>query len=304
MLGVFAQARFAPGPDRFTSSVRLDQLHELEEWVKGLRSPRWPEHLGGPYTIDPGLAARGEKLYRSNCVACHALRDPDGRFPQNLDVASELDPNVIRVVATPLEVLRTDPKFLMNFGAKSSADSLADLVSAGRDDQVPRPALLQAVVRQVIGRTLAEQGLTPGSEEFQRRLAQLGGFRRAAGAPPLGGRGYKSRPLDGAWATAPYLHNGSVPNLEQMLLPEEDRVDSFYLGSRRFDPVRVGFETGPGQRRFEFRSEQSDGSHLAGNSNLGHSGPRFTQTTGQDGAYRDFLGEERRALIEFIKTIE
>jgi hypothetical protein len=55
--------------------------------------------------------------------------------------------------------------------------------------------------------------------------------------------GYKFRPLTGIWATAPYLHNGSVPTLYDLLLPPSDRPTSFYVGTREFDPVKVGFKT-------------------------------------------------------------
>ncbi|WP_346659235.1 hypothetical protein [Bradyrhizobium sp. CW7] len=51
---------------------------------------------------------------------------------------------------------------------------------------------------------------------------------------------YRARPLDGVWATAPYLHNGSVPTLKDMLLPQGRRPNSFCVGSRKFDPVGVG----------------------------------------------------------------
>ena len=57
--------------------------------------------------------------------------------------------------------------------------------------------------------------------------------------------GYKPRPLEGVWATAPFLHNGSVPTLYQMLLPPEKRDRRFFVGRRDFDPVHVGFETRP-----------------------------------------------------------
>lgn len=55
--------------------------------------------------------------------------------------------------------------------------------------------------------------------------------------------GYKARPLDGIWATPPYLHNSSVPNLYEMLVPAARRTAKFYLGSTRFDPRHVGYET-------------------------------------------------------------
>ena len=38
---------------------------------------------------------------------------------------------------------------------------------------------------------------------------------------------YRARPLDGVWATAPYLHNGSVPTLEDMLKPQAERPSKF-----------------------------------------------------------------------------
>ena len=76
---------------------------------------------------------------------------------------------------------------------------------------------------------------------------------------------YKGRPLQGIWATAPYLHNGSVPSLYQMLLPPAARTKTFYTGSREFDPKNVGYETG----RSDDNSFQFDTS-LPGNANTGH----------------------------------
>ncbi len=51
------------------------------------------------------------------------------------------------------------------------------------------------------------------------------------------GAKYKGRPLNGIWATAPYLHNGSVPNLDALLQPAAKRPASFSIGVRTFDPV-------------------------------------------------------------------
>src|SRR5262249_10387135 len=57
---------------------------------------------------------------------------------------------------------------------------------------------------------------------------------------------YKARPLDGIWATAPYLHNGSVPTLWHLLSPYDERNDRkvFLLGNREFDTIRVGYVNG------------------------------------------------------------
>ena len=53
---------------------------------------------------------------------------------------------------------------------------------------------------------------------------------------------YKAAPRDGVWATAPFVHNGSVPNLYEMLIPAAERTKRFYLGGD-FDPVKVGLDT-------------------------------------------------------------
>jgi hypothetical protein len=94
---------------------------------------------------------------------------------------------------------------------------------------------------------------------------------------------YKGRPLNGIWATAPYLHNGSVPNLDELLKPPAERIPQFRLGSREFDPVKVGFVN---EGDFEFDTT------LPGNSNSGH-------TYGG----RVFSTEERQQLIEYMKSL-
>ena len=47
--------------------------------------------------------------------------------------------------------------------------------------------------------------------------------------------------LDGIWARAPYLHNGSVPNLRELLEPPPKRTKLFYRGYDAYDPDNVGF---------------------------------------------------------------
>ncbi len=98
------------------------------------------------------------------------------------------------------------------------------------------------------------------------------------------GAAYESRVLNGVWAAAPYLHNGSVPSLWQLLLPPGERAKSFPVGSAEFDPVDVGVSLdAPGPHRFD--------TGRPGNSNAGH-------------AYGTTLPEpDRRALLEYLKTL-
>src|SRR5262249_5964841 len=62
--------------------------------------------------------------------------------------------------------------------------------------------------------------------------------------------GYSSVLLDGLWMRAPYLHNGSVPTLDDLLKPAASRPTMFWRGYDLFDPVGVGFvTTGEAARR-------------------------------------------------------
>ncbi|MGH8605778.1 MAG: di-heme-cytochrome C peroxidase, partial [Gammaproteobacteria bacterium] len=105
---------------------------------------------------------------------------------------------------------------------------------------------------------------------------------------------YKARPLNGIWATAPFLHNGSVPNLYQLLAPIEQRDRTFYTGNKAFDPVHVGFQTDSFPGGFELRTDKT------GNSNKGH---EFTDQK-RTGVIGPLLTEEQRwQLIEYLKTL-
>lgn len=96
---------------------------------------------------------------------------------------------------------------------------------------------------------------------------------------------YVSRPLAGVWATAPYLHNGSVPTLDDLLKPAAERPKRFALGHRGFDPVRLGLAAEAPEGAWTFDVAEP------GNSNGGH----------EYGAGLD--ADARAALIEYIKTL-
>lgn len=127
---------------------------------------------------------------------------------------------------------------------------------------------------------------------------------------------YRARPLDGVWATAPYLHNGSVPTLEELLTPQAERPTWFCVGSANFDPKAVGLAhkadevppspdsrpgtpgtcSKPGLTLFE-ASER-------GNSNLGHSFEDVPDGKPKAGVLGPRLSDsDRTALIEYLKTL-
>ncbi|MEO5893389.1 MAG: c-type cytochrome [Ferruginibacter sp.] len=102
-------------------------------------------------------------------------------------------------------------------------------------------------------------------------------------------RGYIAPPLDGIWVTAPYMHNGSVPNLETML---NSKIRPTYW-RRSFSNPSYNYDT-PGWN-FEAKDKPGDSevynTTLKGYGNYGHNfGDRLS-------------GQERKAVIEYLKTL-
>jgi hypothetical protein len=125
-------------------------------------------------------------------------------------------------------------------------------------------------------------------------------------APASDGPYYRARPLNGVWATAPYLHNGSVPSLYWMLKPAAERPTQFCMGARDFDPKHVGFRVEAGEKQqcengeTRFSTTAKDGSPIHGNGVLGHS---FEGTAGPGVIGRALTEDERYQLIEYLKTL-
>ena len=100
--------------------------------------------------------------------------------------------------------------------------------------------------------------------------------------------GYLSPPMDGLWLRGPYLHNGSVPTLADLLEPVEKRPTLFWRGYDLLDAERVGFvSVGPEAEAAGSRHDVTE----PGNGNAGHT-------------YGTTLSaEEKRALLEYLKTL-
>jgi hypothetical protein len=103
--------------------------------------------------------------------------------------------------------------------------------------------------------------------------------------------GYMALPLDGIWARAPYLHNGSVLTLKALLTNQ--RPATFYRGNTTYDTHGVGFTwssaTSAGAVQYD--------TTRSGNSNVGHSSKDFL---GINWAQND---DALEALLEYLKTL-
>ncbi len=104
--------------------------------------------------------------------------------------------------------------------------------------------------------------------------------------------GYANHPLDGIWARSPYLHNGSVPTLRDLLEPKDQRPEVWYRGSDVFDFDKVGYHSdGTGASKdtlFEYDTKQ------LGNNNGGHEGAAYGT---------ELAPADKDALVEYMKTL-
>jgi Cytochrome c len=239
--------------------VQLDNLVDIQLWLQDLKSPKWPEPVLGE--IDQDLAAQGAEIYDANCVGCHQIID---RAARDASCASRTE---FTIPSYPTDAIGTDPRQAVNFATRQ--------ITLGPQTQ-PLGAWVKLVTDKVVGQYTADP----------KNAARAELINCAAGNDFQAIEEYRARPLNGIWATAPYLHNGSVPDMVELLKPAAARPTTFYVGNWEFDPERLGFEwSSPFAEGFEFDTS------LAGNSNAGHE--HGTQLNEDD----------QRALIEFLKTL-
>jgi mono/diheme cytochrome c family protein len=268
ILGVFGTVAIEPGAGvrGYKSSARALNQGELEKKLTKLWSPLWPMEILPP--LDPTKAERGKGIYQQQCEGCHAILD-------------RTNPNRrVDAVMTTVAALGTDPTMANNVNTRMASTGKLEGTKAEVVAGEPLPERVHAsevLTNVVLGTMLGEKAqVVEGS---------IDDYLEVKKTSPPSTPSYKGRPLNGIWATAPYLHNGSVPNLWQLLQAPENRVKQFYVGSREIDPVNVGLDTEAYPGGFQFDAS------LAGNSNAGH-------------AYGTQLSDEEKwDLIEFLKSL-
>jgi hypothetical protein len=275
-----------PG-EQFQNTIHVDNLHEIELLLggsapgMGVWSPKWPEDILGK--IDRGTASKGEKLYNELCLHCHQwpMLSDEGRKSEHWTSSSNpAGKQFFKVTMIPLAEIGTDPKEAQNFyNRKADSGPLGKGILSARDG-------LKYITQKLIDQSYAELKLSPQQQD------EWNGYRQNELLAPLA---YKARPHNGIWATPPYLHNGSVPNLFSLLSPVAERPKVFYLGNKQYDPVKLGLSSDPLEGASEFRTD------LPGNSNSGHEfndGPKGNGVIG-----RKLSQEERMEIIEYLKTL-
>ena len=251
----------------YSSDIDFEKLGQIQDWFYQLRSPQWPTHVLGE--LDGQRVARGQTLYAGECQSCHVLSDRD-------DPRREL-----KAVLTPLDEIGTDPKMARNFldaDAETGPWKGEKVAFVAGDVLGERAPTIDLVAHAAIGATLRHP--VEGVRDAVASMHHV--YKAGLSKDP---DYYKARPLSGIWASAPYLHNGSVPSLVELLKPPTERLASFHVGSREFDPENVGLETGEGPHSSLFDTS------LPGNGNGGHD-------------YGTALSaEDKRDLLEYLKSL-
>jgi hypothetical protein len=295
-LGVSAELNLTdPSKGLFKSSVKVETLHDMEQMIagdppsaekgfSGLKSPKWPSDILPP--INEKLAAQGGELYKVHCQECH--RPPvstkaffDFGNPKRW-AANQAGQPILVIENIPIDHVGTDPA--------QAADMLARTVALPANLGIDQTGFADAL-KDVVQKTVDYQydRHKPPLDDKQRQTINGNMLNKIQGE-----LAYKVRPLNGVWATPPYLHNGSVPTIDALLGPATDRPAKFYLGNREYDPVRLGYKTDKLTNGFEFDTS------IRGNSNKGH---EFSNTKGPGVIGVALSAEDRKALIEFLKTL-
>lgn len=319
----------------YRSSVVVRNLNRLEVHLQDLWSPSW-EDLATKNVLPPinrELADKGFLVYLEyQCHTCHEAMD---RTSPKRRVVGQF---------ASLQRIGTDPAMAKNaleYQGKSGFFEgrypLKPTLKPFKETTPVLPAVSEATAGVLLepdhDKTFIRRWgekiydiFTSMSENEITHTARVVDFRVVDKDNPKTLNAYKARPLNGVWATAPYLHNGSVPNLYQLFTPscsdteiasgKTCRANNFVVGAREFDPPHVGFiqrdpEEFPGL--FVFNTQ------LPSNSNKGHEyavGVTPVYTFDERGNLRkDAQGkpimtklppisdDKRLALVEYLKTL-
>lgn len=274
----------------YASSIRAGNLRSLETTVASLQSPLWPDIFPA---IDAVKARQGRELYENHCLQCH------------LDIDRTDPERKIQVRMSSLDEVKTDPLMASNAiehrGKSGIFESRKRFYSTGAILGKEEPALyiVNNVMGGVLKNNIIQVLLAKGDAKTLGHPDELHPPKYLDGKIVEHGKevanetllAYKARPLNGIWATAPYLHNGSVPNLYELLLPAEQRSPVFFIGSLEYDTDKVGYLNRSSANAFVFDTR------LPGNSNAGHE-----YLKGEYGG-EAFSEDEVRALVEYMKGL-
>jgi hypothetical protein len=260
----------------------------------------------------------GKPLTDAQCLTLQnpqRIADVDGNLAYEIDtdslrVTGTLDAKAVaewRVALLPITDVGTDRNAALNFANHRydasrlgwTSEELLSLCIAPDVANTIDPSSVSAVVglnimSTAISNRYFEQFPPASAEELFKYMGY--GIFDYPRTDPERLKNYKSRPLHGIWATPPFLHNGSVRTVYQMISPREEREQWFWSGTKEYDPVDLGYRSlpVPGAVKHDTR--------VTGNDNTGHEFRAGCQSNGVIGPY--LTPAERRQIIEYLKAMD
>lgn len=246
-LALLTSSSWTPGSESTTISIK--KLHTVSAYASRITPPVWPEEILGK--IDQAKATQGKEIYKNSCLGCHAdsSKDQTASFSYRyLDVGT--DPNYYLGQIEPF------------VGGNFFTDGLTPWLRTFKDA------------------AYKNEGIQGQRDKYEAGRLNVIWKQPQSNAPA-------ARPLYGVWATAPYLHNGSVLSIRELLKKPADRLTEFFIGSIEYNSNDLGFENVSSWYAFKL---QTNCKTCTGNSNQGHDlGTNLSDL-------------EKDQLIEFLKS--
>ena len=285
----------------YKSSLQVKNLDRMEVLLRKLRAPAWPAAFPA---IDTALAARGKITFDRDCASCHLPREqwvadkpiermmPLNTMKENLtDIWMAC--NAVTYVARTGNLKGTKFGFISGEPLQANELIVKQLQTTVKGALIGKKGDIVAVAADTFIGVDRRPKVIPGAADAETADDQREARREFCKTDTDKLLAYKARPLNGIWATAPYLHNGSVPTLFHLLQAPADRPRTFWVGSREFDPQFVGYiwKDRPAGPAFEFSTHLGD-QPIDGNSNEGH-----------DYGASSLTDAQRWELVEYMKTL-
>lgn len=265
----------------FASTVLYKNLNNIEQWLVNLKQPTWREDLFG--SINNDLLKKGEVLFKQDCLSCHNM-PPFAMTPKEENIIGK---QFIKIGRINYKQVGTDTTYIENLTQRFTKTGQLGVLLFENQNIVPAGGFFIGSVAAVVEKGLAELGLSTNEilaySDYRFYPPKVAGEKPMPYQPPAIDD-LKAGPLLGIWATGPFLHNGSVPNLYELLSPPESRSKTFWVGNRELDTEKLGFVSTEQPGAFLFDTT------LKGNGNMGHVYPA-----------KPYTEEQRMAVIEYLK---
>lgn len=219
-------------PKTFATTSRFDNLNTLEHTMYKIAPPTWPTEVFG--AVDRARADRGRAIYDRACANCH--EKPFDTTPSGLVIYQLFSP--AQLGASPRVAANFDEPVIVNGKQAPFAAAAFTVLENLKREYYAANKVPEATQAEWEGR--ARRKPPEWAPRLRSTLAEADKYPDSKG-----GRVYPAKPLAGIWATAPYLMNGSVANMWDLLTDPRKRPQAFHLGSREYDTERLGYRTTP-----------------------------------------------------------